>query len=223
MKLLAYNLFCLPFLFAARAVSAGALDCEGVDISRAGDLPNIQDICTHFGGVDPEGYHQWYDSNDISTKYPNLVYIPGADPNKPENGAAIHWKVDGDFVHLAVAARATGWLGFGIAEAGGMLGADMAIFTASRPNEIVDAYTSDWRQPQTDDCSNNWELVSSLVDTEGGFLMFEVKRLLNTGDPQDKVIVNDALYRRMTDHACTRMSARTPAIGDDAGPHTSLL
>jgi hypothetical protein len=31
------------------------------------------------------------------------------------------------------------------------------------------------------------------------------------------------LYRRMTDHACTRMSARTPAIGDDAGPHTSLL
>jgi hypothetical protein len=31
------------------------------------------------------------------------------------------------------------------------------------------------------------------------------------------------VYRRMTDHACTRMSARTPAIGDDACPHTSLL
>ena len=79
-----------------------------------------------------------------------------------------------------------------IGNAGGMLGADMVLFTATRPNELVDAYTTDVRSPQTDDCPSDWEPISSHVDSKGGFLMFETKRLLDTGDPQDRVIVNDA-------------------------------
>ena len=45
-------------------------------------------------------------------------------------------------IQLAVAARATGWAAFGIAEAGGMKGADMVVFeTAS--NDIFDAHVLD--------------------------------------------------------------------------------
>ena len=39
-------------------------------------------------------------------------------------GVAVHWTIDDDAstIRLAVAARATGWVGFGLAEAGGMKG-----------------------------------------------------------------------------------------------------
>jgi hypothetical protein len=63
-------------------------------------------------------------------------------------------------VYIAVAVRATGWLGFGLAEAGGMLGADMALFTPIRPTEIIDAYTLEGRRPITDNCQQdgNWSM-----------------------------------------------------------------
>jgi len=124
-----------------------------------------------------------------------MVYLPGSDPNYPENGAAIHWKVGEEqgegYIYLAVAVRASGWLGFGIAEAGGMLGADMALFEAAKPDEIVDAHTGNVRFPQLDDCPSDWELVSSEVDVDSGFIMIEFKRKLDTKDPQDRVIFND--------------------------------
>jgi len=154
-----------------------------------------------FGGANHEAYLRWYDSNHISLTYPNRVYMPGADPSN-EDGVAIYWNIDSneEYVHIAVAARAKGWIAFGISESGGMIGADMVLFTAKNPNELVDAYTTDILIPQTDECSSDWELISSSVfnqeedskSEDGNFLMFETKRLLNTGDPQDKVIQNDA-------------------------------
>lgn len=182
-----FALGALPLAFCFRHTEA-LLDC-GVQISRATD---VSDACTHFEGVNADPYLSWYDDNDIGSKYTAMVYLQGSDPTQPENGAAIHWKVDGEYVYLAVAARASGWVGFGIAEAGGMLGADMALFEAAKPNEIVDAYTNDMRFPQPDDCSSDWELLSSSVDEEGGFIMIELKRLLDTDDTQDKKIFNDA-------------------------------
>jgi hypothetical protein len=121
-----------------------------------------------------------------------MVYLQGSDASKPEDGAAVHWKVDEEYLHLAVAVRATGWLGFGIGEAGGMLGADMALFEASKPDVIIDAYTTDQLVPLTDDCPSNWELVSFNSDDVGGFMMIEFKRPLDTNDPQDKPIFQDA-------------------------------
>jgi Copper type II ascorbate-dependent monooxygenase, N-terminal domain/DOMON domain/Copper type II ascorbate-dependent monooxygenase, C-terminal domain len=167
---------------------AAALDCTAT--SRADQ--DRAAACDHFQGVNHESYLNWYVDSDIATKYPNQVYLVGSDPDSPENGAAVHWSVDEEYVHLAVAARATGWLAFGISEAGGMIGTDMVMFEASRPGELVDAYTSDERYPQVDDCAGNWEMVASNVDTGGEFIMFETKRLLNTNDPQDKPIVNDS-------------------------------
>jgi hypothetical protein len=171
--------------------SSALLDCNVVQ--RAEDEIPVGDVaaCHHFLGIDHQSYLDWYSNSDID-EYPKSVFLQGSDPQKPEDGVAIHWKVDDEYLHLAVAARATGWVAFGISEAGGMTGTDMVIFTAARPNELVDAYTGDERLPQTDDCESDWELISSNVDLEGGFIMFETKRLLNTNDPQDKPIVDDS-------------------------------
>lgn len=189
---LSFSFFALSSaVLPSNSATATTLDCSGASLTRTIDLDSSF-ICLHFGGIEPQGYHEWYNANGISARYPNFVYMPGSDPSAPEDGVAVHWDVDGDYVNIAVAARATGWVGFGIAEAGGMLGADMVLITAAKPNELVDAYTDDNRIPQVDECSNDWELVDSNVDTERGFIMFETRRLLDTNDPQDRTIVNDA-------------------------------
>jgi len=75
----------------------------------------------------------------------------------------------------------------------GMLGSDMALFTASRPDEIVDAHVVSARFPQTDDCQQDWILVSSHMTSANAsdFIMFETRRKLDTEDPQDIVLVRD--------------------------------
>ncbi len=176
--------FSLYFCHSASAL----LDCD-IQVSRATDEGSA---CAHFEGIDADPYRSWYDDFEVETRYTSMVYLKGSDPSKPEDGAAIHWKVDENYVHVAIAVHAMGWVGFGIAEAGGMIGADMALFEAAKPNEIIDAYTTDVRVPVVDDCPSDWELVSSEIDEQGGFIMIELKRLLQTNDPQDKAIFNDA-------------------------------
>jgi hypothetical protein len=171
--------------------SSALIDCSVIQRTEDNFPAEGAAACHYFLGIDYQSYINWYDSSNIDT-YPNSVFLQGSDPQKPEDGAAIHWKVDDEYLYLAVAARAIGWVSFGVSEAGGMTGTDMVIFTAARPDELVDAYTGDERLPQTDDCESDWTLVSSNVDLEGGFIMFETKRLLNTNDPQDKPIVDDS-------------------------------
>ena len=124
----------------------------------------------YFGGTDHDGYTDWYIENNIQERYTGSVWLSSSS-GIPSEGAAIHWSVDELYVYLAVAVRATGWVGFGIAEAGGMLGSDMALFTAARPGEIVDAYTLDEKNPMIDDCQQDWDLVASNVDDENEFVM----------------------------------------------------
>lgn len=112
---------------ALTSTASAALDCD-VQIGRAVD-PSA--VCAHFEGIEAGPYRAWYNDFGIESKYTSMVYLQGSDPTQPQNGAAIHWKVDEEYVHIAVAARATGWVAFGIAEAGGMLGADMALFGKS--------------------------------------------------------------------------------------------
>ena len=80
----------------------------------------------------------------------------------------------------------------------------MALFTASRPNEIVDAHVVDQRVPTKDECQQDWTLINSTIvsgpfaqerqdhDSED-FIMFEVRRKLDTEDPQDIALINDEL------------------------------
>jgi hypothetical protein len=94
-------------------------------------------------------------------------------------------------ISLAIAVRATAWLGFGLSENGGMAGADLFLFEASKPNEVRDAHVMDELLPLDDDC-NNWEFVSSEVDENSDFLIVEVRRLIDTGDPQDRALIQDS-------------------------------
>ena len=136
----------------------------------------------YFGGIDAQPYLDWVDEN--GGNYDKSHYMRSS--ANPDNGAAIHWHIDKEYIHLAVAVRATGWVGFGIAEAGGMFGADVALYEAKNPDSIMDKHILDVRFP-IDDSSQDWELKESRSDR--GFLIFEAKRLLNTDDPQDRQIV----------------------------------
>ena len=75
---------------------------------------------------------------------------------------------------------------------GGMKGSDMVIFETAT-SEIFDAHVLDdiYAGPIRDDCQN-WELTSSTVDEDGGFIIFEVTRLLDTGDSFDRAIIDDS-------------------------------
>jgi DOMON domain len=93
-------------------------------------------------------------------------------------------------LELAVAVRATGWLGFGISENGGMLGSDMIIFETLDPTVIKDAHVKDYCYPETDACQS-WELIRASSNSTK-FLIVEMRRALDTLDSQDWVITNDA-------------------------------
>jgi hypothetical protein len=88
----------LVFLLAVAVFSSG--------------FANAQDPVTYFDGTDHDAYLKWL---QVSS-YERSTFLPS--PEGPLTGAALHWNITNDSVHLAVAARATGWVGFGIAESG---------------------------------------------------------------------------------------------------------
>jgi len=132
-----------------------------------------------------EDYINWV--NVHSSLYARHTFM--ASDGKGEEGAAVFWNIDGDTVHFAVAVRAEGWVSFGISEAGGMAGSDLALYQASNPLELVDAYIIEDRStPLRDDCQD-WTLNDTMV--ENGWMIVEMSRLLNTKDGQDHAIKND--------------------------------
>mmetsp|Transcript_27190 Transcript_27190/g.58257 ORF Transcript_27190/g.58257 Transcript_27190/m.58257 type:complete len:624 (-) Transcript_27190:387-2258(-) len=134
-----------------------------------------------------EEYSNWIIAH--SSSYSRHVFMPSAVDE--EDGVAMFWNIEGDTVHFAVAVRAEGWVGFGVSEAGGMIGADMALFKASNPTELVDAHViEDRSMPLTDDCQD-WTLEGAPTG-ENGWMIVEMSRLLDTQDTQDHTIKKDA-------------------------------
>jgi hypothetical protein len=76
-------------------------------------------VSTCFGGVDNAPYLDWV--NTKGSSYASSECFPSKTPNTTQ-GVAVHWRVDDENIHIAVAARAVGWVGFGLAETGGMKG-----------------------------------------------------------------------------------------------------
>lgn len=117
-------------------------------------------------------------------------------------------------IQFAVAVRAAGgWLGLGVSAAGGMLGSDLGLYETAKPDGVTDAYVVEERVPIVDDCQH-WTLVGVHDDSatgDGEWLIVEMSRPLDTMDPQDIAIVDDAdLF------APTRMIAAwgdTPEVG----------
>jgi len=141
----------------------------------------------YFGGnSNAQAYIDWSTSQNAMRYNASLFLESTADP---ANGVAVHWKIEDDTLHLAVAAKAKGWVGFGLSENGGMQGADVVLFQANKPDELQDSFILEERLPIADDCQS-WTFVNS--QTEDGFLIFEASRLLVTGDNRDHPILNDS-------------------------------
>lgn len=68
-----------------------------------------------------------------------------------------------------------------------MFGSDVVLYMADT-DSLVDAHILDERLPIPDDCQS-WTLLNSVND--GGFLIFEAVRLLDTDDTQDHPISQD--------------------------------
>jgi DOMON domain/Copper type II ascorbate-dependent monooxygenase, N-terminal domain len=141
-----------------------------------------------FGGTDHAPYVNWVNSEGSSFYDAFVCYnaTSGADPTQ---GVALHWKVDDENLYLAVTARATGWVAFGLAEAGGMKGSDIVIFEVANPGILRDAHVLDVLLPIDDDCQD-WVFKKSTI--EDGFIIFEGYRKLDTLDSQDHFILEDS-------------------------------
>eukprot|EP00903_Cladosiphon_okamuranus_P022591 g20786.t1 len=103
----------------------------------------------------------------------------------------IFWTIDAETesVRLAVhATAATGWVGVGFSEMGGMEGADIVFYEAAS-GDITDAYSIVTGAPVTDECTQDWTLLAAEAGDES--LVFEAERALNTGDGQDRVFIDD--------------------------------
>lgn len=143
-----------------------------------------------FGGENHDSYLEWLNS-DRSSAFDCQVFFQN--PAEPDHslGTALHWSiVDDKWIRLAIIVRAQGWVGLGLSENGGMRGADMVIFEARNPTQLVDAHVLDDLNPIVDSCQN-WELNYSDV-TDDGFMIVEATRLLDTGDTQDHRIYDDS-------------------------------
>jgi dopamine beta-monooxygenase len=150
-------------------------------------LPGLalaKDPSTYFGGSDNGGYTSWLQG--VSNRYKKTAFV---DATQDGAGVALHWTISGDTINLAVAARATGWVGFGLGEAGAMPGADIVLYSAAS-NELVDSYVLDQPGMPFRDERQSWTLVNSTK--QNGFTIFEASRRLDTGDTQDRVLVDDS-------------------------------
>ena len=171
---------------------------------------------TFFGGSNNDAYLNWYNTYG-SSNFDKVTFL-NVDA-QDGRGVAVHWSLESslndgnnnvdspDTLRVAVAARSDGWVGFGIAESGGMTGADIVTFEKAT-GKLKDQHVLDVRFPIEDDC-NNWVLLNSWSD--GGFLIFEATRLLDTGDTQDRAIVNDGSLE-VANHRVIAAWGDTPSV-----------
>jgi Copper type II ascorbate-dependent monooxygenase, N-terminal domain/DOMON domain/Copper type II ascorbate-dependent monooxygenase, C-terminal domain len=138
---------------------------------------------SYFDGIDNQPYLTWLKGKSFDRH----MWLPS--PRNPTLGVALHWTIEEPYIRLGIAAKALGWVGFGISEAGGMRGSDIVLYNVET-NELIDSYVlDDLVTPFPDDCQN-WNLISSVTDD--AFILLEVRRLLDTGDSQDRPIIDDS-------------------------------
>jgi hypothetical protein len=201
--LLGYNVCVTPVV----ANNASDPVLYGTSLAHFSRL-NASDYFVSLGDDEDRSiYIQWLQDNT----YTKHTFLPMV--TQPENGAAVFWKlysVDGPssnavvsrndndnnnhtaytHIQVAVAVRATGWVGFGISEAGGMLGSDIALFQTANPSTIRDSYVVEaFDVPKEDGCQH-WTLIESTMDS--GWLIVEMSRPLDTMDTQDHPLVDDS-------------------------------
>jgi hypothetical protein len=180
--------FCCSSLLIQGSTATNATDVTGTTFPNSKNDPR-----TFFGGADHDEYLDWVNTT-LSNKYYSAVFLQnGVDATQ---GIAIHWSINEPFIDLALAVRATGWLGFGLSGNGGMTGSDIMIFERKNPLAVLDTHVQGQRAQPIPDACQDWQLVSSsssssssssTANTTNGtasddFIMVQVRRKLDTGD-----------------------------------------
>ena len=97
-------------------LSSGALLLHNAAVvAAAADDDDPSNYFASLTSDEKEDYTNWL--ADHSSSYSRHEFMKGEEDNG--GGAAIFWTIDNDTIHLALAVPATGWVGFGISEAGG--------------------------------------------------------------------------------------------------------
>lgn len=92
-------------------------------------------------------------------------------------------------IELTVEARTTGWVGFGLAEAGGMRGADIFMASVSSTGVATSGdYYSIGEEAPKKDVVEDWTLLSA--NEANGLTSVKFSRAFDTGDAQDRPFVN---------------------------------
>eukprot|EP00957_Ditylum_brightwellii_P005086 386600-Ditylum_brightwellii.AAC.1 len=97
-------------------------------------------------------------------------------------------------IRVALAVRASGWVAFALSEIGAVEGSDVIYYSTSS-GRLIDAHiqasdTGGNSTLETDQCQD-WTLIRSFHGNND-FLIVEAERLLDTNDPQDRIIVDDS-------------------------------
>jgi len=141
-------------------------------------VPFLVHALSSFGTASPSKF-------DVS-KYTNTIQ---AMPDYK-----LHWRIAGDSIEIAMETNHSGWVGFGISSAGGMIPADMVTaYIENGSVQVEDRYSTS--NDAKMDCTQNWEKVSGTENAGGTFI--EVKRKLDTGDSQDFPIKKDGIPTRV--------------------------
>lgn len=102
------------------------------------------------------------------------------------------WKIEGDKIFMAIDAKAPGWVAIGFQPTTVMANADMIFGFVDSANKAgaVDAWSTGIFGPHPADTSQKGSdnILSSAGKRSADRVVFELSRLLNTGDKLDKVI-----------------------------------
>lgn len=151
-----------------------------------------------------DAYTRWLNSKGKNYVGSKVFYKEaGTTENQAEDIIALHWTIFDENaaatpkIRLAVAVEASGWVGVGIAEMGGMAGSDILIFEKQQA-KLYDAYGVAYERPKVDE-QQDWTLLTAGDDSslqqqqeQDGIIIFEAERDLVTGDPMDWPIVDDS-------------------------------
>ncbi|MCE5255396.1 MAG: hypothetical protein LLF89_00950 [Spirochaetaceae bacterium] len=102
------------------------------------------------------------------------------------------WLIEGDKIYFAIDAKAKGWVSIGFDPGTVMSNCDMVFGLVGEPGsvEALDTWSTGIFGPHpvdTDQGGKN-DILSYAGNRDGDHVVFEFCRLLNTGDPRDKVI-----------------------------------
>lgn len=109
------------------------------------------------------------------------------------------WRFEGDRIHMAIDAKASGWVSVGFEPTSVMANSDMIFGILGKDGKLqsVDAWSTGMFGPHPPDTNQGGkdDLLSSAAVRTGDRVVFEFARLLSTGDKFDKPIPRTGKFK----------------------------